>query len=111
AWVPGCGVGRGCGEVVDQKTVAAPHLGQGLLHRADAANVVGGKLVALPAGLPLAVVEPVDLSLVTTLDRGGFEIVRALARAHESIGSDSRSCFDLRHHPLIPLLAPDYPPP
>src|SRR5262249_31047445 len=60
----------------------------------DAANLVGRKPVALPAGLPLAVIEPIDLSLVTAFDRGGFQILRTLARAHESIGSESRCCFD-----------------
>src|SRR5215813_7402041 len=94
AHVPAFALAPACAQVVHHKTLAAPHLGQGLLHRADAANVVGGKLVALPAGLPLAVIEPVDLSFVTTLDRSGFEIVRALPRGHEAIGSDSRGYFD-----------------
>src|SRR5215471_14227341 len=94
AHVPAFALAPACAQVVHHKTLAAPHLGQGLLHRADAANVVGAKLVALPAGLPLAVVEPVDLSLVATFDRSGFEIVRALPRGHEAIGSDSRGCFD-----------------
>src|SRR5499433_803099 len=92
--VPAFALAPACAQVIHHKTLAAAHLGQGLLHRSDAANLVRGKLVALPAGLPLAVIEAIDLSLVTALDRGGFQILRALARAHESIGSESRCRFD-----------------
>src|SRR5262249_30280674 len=94
AYVPAFALAPACAQVIHDKTLAAAHLGQGLLHRSDAANLVGRKPVALPAGLPLAVIEPIDLSLVTALDRGGFQILRTLARAHESIGSESRCCFD-----------------
>src|SRR6516165_3117891 len=92
--VPAFALAPACAQVIHHKTLPAAHLGQGLLHRSDAANLVRGKLVALPAGLPLAVIEAIDLSLVTALDRNGFEIVRALARGHEAIGSDSRRHFD-----------------
>src|SRR5262249_46985112 len=94
AYVPAFALAPAWAQVIHDKTLAAAHLGQGLLHRSNAANLVGRKPVALPAGLPLAVIEPIDLSLVTALDRGGFQILRTLARAHESIGSESRCCFD-----------------
>src|SRR5262249_40155568 len=94
AYGPAFALSPACARGNHDKTVAAAHLGQGLLHRSDAANLVGRKPVALPAGLPLAVIEPIDLSLMTALDRGGFQVLRTLARAHESIGSESRCCFD-----------------
>src|SRR5262249_33334023 len=72
AYVPAFALAPACAQVIHDKTLAAAHLGQGLLHRSNAANLVGRKPVALPAGLPLAVIEPIDLSLVTALDRGGF---------------------------------------
>src|SRR5262249_5381597 len=109
AHVPAFALAPARAQVVHHKTLAAPHLGQGLLHRADAANVVGGKLVALPAGLSLAVIELVDLSFVTTLDRSGFEIVRALPRRHEAIGSDSRCCFDRGQDRMIARRRDDDP--
>src|SRR5262249_35256886 len=94
AYVPAFALAPACAQVIHDKTLAAAHLGQGLLHRSNAANLVGRKPVALPAGLPLAVIEPIDLSLVTALDRGGFQILPPPARAHESIGPESRCCFD-----------------
>src|SRR5256884_1230044 len=92
--IPAFALARARAQIIHDKALATAHLGQGLLHRANAANLIGSKLVALPAGLPLAVIELIDLSLVTVLDRGGFQILRALPRAHEPIGSDSRRRFD-----------------
>src|SRR5262245_19875046 len=107
--IPAFALAPACAQVIHDEALAAAHLGQGLLHRADAANVVRGKLVALPAGLPLAVIEPVDLSLVTPLDRSGFQIVRALPRGHEPIGSDSRCCFDHGQDRMIARRCDDDP--
>src|SRR5262249_42476741 len=92
--IPAFALARACAPIIHDKALATAHLGQGLLHRANAANFVGSKLVALPARLPLAVMELIDLSLVTALDRGGFKILRAFPRAHEPIGSNSRCRFD-----------------
>src|SRR5262249_31731469 len=70
--IPAFALAPACAQVIHDEALAAAHLGQGLLHRADAANLVRGKLVALPAGPPLAVIEPGDRALVTAPDPGGF---------------------------------------
>src|SRR5207244_8021939 len=67
-------------QVINDETLPAAHFSQGLLHRTHAANLVWCKLVAVPARLPFAVVEPVDLGLVPALGQRGFDIGCALAR-------------------------------
>src|SRR5262249_27252591 len=92
--VPAFALAPGNAQVIHYQALAAAYLGQGLVHRTNAAILAGSKLVALPAGLPLAVIELIDLALMATLDPGGFQMLRALPRAHEPIGSESRCCFD-----------------
>src|SRR5256884_9966841 len=50
--IPAYALARACAQVIHDKALAPAHLGQGLLHRANAAHLVGRKLIALPAGLP-----------------------------------------------------------
>ena len=47
--VPALTFAAACAQVIHDKTLATAHFGQGLLHRANATNLVGGELIALPA--------------------------------------------------------------
>src|SRR5262249_11335505 len=88
-------------QVINDETFPAAHLGQGLLHRTHAANLVCREFVAVPARLPFAVVEPVNLGLVPALDHHGFEIGCALGVRHESIRSESSCQLDRRQDGMI----------
>src|SRR5262249_36597726 len=83
--IPAFALARAGAQVIHDEALAAAHLGQGLLHRADAAHLVGAERVALPARLALEPGEPIGLAFVAALDRSSLEIIGALARGHEAL--------------------------